>query len=261
MFKNIKWGISFNSLDNIRNLPRQLPECLSILELPGIMLEPLEQGKINPDYPNITELYFSDLLDSAVSREIISQNESIQDDFKELLRKLIAEAASLKSSGIFADFAIENSFNDMFEGDKVKNFIKSMAHALYNFEQRLLFPVRIPLIESVTSPEQYLEFIKKLMIPQAAFSLDIHPHELAGKDFSPETILKWLQFDTIMLRFIYEPETGNRLVKKSITPWIEHSEKHTKQLKIVFAPVFRQPDTLENEINLFEQLISNLNNS
>lgn len=260
MLKNITWGISFSSLESEEGLPRELPECFSLLELPGFLLSPLSSKQLKLSYPYISELFFRDMLNPSVSREIITQSSSIQNDLKLYLRKLITEAGNINSSGILLDFAIERSFENPDLSEKLKTFINSFSHSLYHSKNKLLLPVRVPLLESVKSPEQYLDFLKKQMLPQAGFSIDIHPHELAGKDFSPEEIMKWLEFDTVLLRFVYEPETGNRLVRKSIEPWIEYSRKHYDKLKIVFAPVFKHLETVENEINLFEQLISSLNN-
>ena len=257
---NINWGISFSSVESEENLPCDLPECFSLLELPGFLLSPLSKKQLRLSYPHISELFFRDMIDPSVSREIISQSDSIQNDLKIYLRKLISEADDINSSGILLDFAIERSFDNPDLAEKIRNFINSFGNSLYHSSNKLLLPVRVPLLDSVKSPEQYLDFLKKQMLPQAGFSIDVHPHELAGKDFSPLQIMNWLEFDTVLLRFVYEPETGNRLVRKSIEPWIEYSKKHYDKLKIVFAPVFKHLETIENEINLFEELISGLNN-
>jgi len=258
---NITWGISLSSLESEGGLPRELPECFSLLELPGFLLSPLSKKKLKLSYPHISELFFRDMIDPSVSREIIGQSASIQNDLKLYLRKLISEADDISSSGILLDFAIERSFEKPELSEKIRTFINSFSNALYHSKNKLLLPVRVPLLESVSSAEKYLDFLKKQMIPQAGFSVDVHPHELAGKDFSPRDIMQWLEFDTVLLRFVYEPETGNRLVRKSIEPWLEYSKNHFNKLKIVFAPVFKHLETIENEINLFEELISSLNNS
>jgi len=260
MIKNITWGISFSPFESEESLPHELPECFSLLELPGFLLSSLSKKKLKLSYSHITELFFRDMIDPAVSRGIITQSLSMQNELKSCLRKLITEAGSINSSGILLDFAIEGSFDDPDYFEKIRTFMNSFSNALYHAESKLLIPVRVPLLDSVKSPEQYLDFLRKQMLPQAGFSIDVHPHELAGKNFSPLEIMKWLEFDTVMLRFVYEPETGNRLVRKSIEPWIEYSKKHYDKLRIVFAPVFKHQETIENEINLFEELISGLNN-
>lgn len=260
MLKNISWGISLSALESEAGLPHELPECFSLLELPGFLLSPLSKKQLKLSYPHISELYLRDLLDPTVSREIFSQPSSIQDDLKLRLRELIAETNKINTSGFLLDFAIERSFENPGLAAKIRKFINSFSNSLYHSNNKLLLPLRVPFLSSVKSAEQYLEFLKNQMLPQIGFSLDVHPHELAGKEFSPREIMRWLEFDTILLRFVYEPETGNRLVRKSLEPWIEYSRKHCAELKIVFAPVFKHLESIENEINLFEQLISRLNN-
>jgi hypothetical protein len=261
MYDNITWGVSFSSLESETGLPRALPKCFSLLELPGFLLSPLAKKQLKLSYPRISELFFRDMLDPTVAREIISQPASIRNGLKSYLRKLVAEADNIHSSGILLDFTVERGFEDTGLAAEFREFINGFSHAFYNSGCKLLFPVRIPFPEPVKSAEQYLEFLKRQMLPQAGFSLDIHPHELAGKDFSPEEIMRWLEFDTVLLRFVYEPETGNRLVSRSLEPWIEYFHKRGLESRIVFAPVFRNPEIIENEINLFEELISDLNNT
>ncbi len=260
MLENITWGISFSSLESEDSLPHGLPKCFSLLELPGFLLAPLSRKQLKLSYPYISELFFRDMIDPAASRGIINQSVFIQNDLKLYLCKLIAESGKINSSGILLDFDIEQSFGEPDLSAKIRKFINSFSHSLYHSGNKLLLPVRVPLLESVKSAEQYLEFLKKQMLPQAGFSIDIHPHELAGKEFSPREIMQWLEFDTVLLRFVYEPETGNRLVRKSIEPWIEYSRRYYGKLRIVFAPVFKHLETVENEINLFEQLILSLTN-
>ena len=50
MSKNITWGISFSSFDSEESLPRELPECFSLLELPGFLLSPLSRKKLKLSY-------------------------------------------------------------------------------------------------------------------------------------------------------------------------------------------------------------------
>jgi hypothetical protein len=224
------------------------------------MLQPLRQKKLCLSYHHISELYFRDLIDPAVSREIIEQPLPLRNELKSHLVKLIADADAIHSSGFMIDFDIERAFNNPEISAKIRDFIKTFSYFLYNSDNKLLLPVRVPFLDSVKSAEQYLEFLKKQMLPELVFSIDIHPHELAGKEFSPGEIMKWLEFDTILLRFVYEPSTGNRLVSKSFEPWIKYMKKHCSELRIVFSPVFRNLENVENEINLFEQLVSDLNN-
>ena len=78
MIKNVTWGISFGSFESEESLPRELPECFSLLELPGFLLSPLSRKKLKLSYSHIKELFFRDMIDPAVSREIITQSASIQ---------------------------------------------------------------------------------------------------------------------------------------------------------------------------------------
>jgi hypothetical protein len=231
--------------------------------MPGTALEPLKKKQLKLSYSNITELYFRELVEPTVSREIFSQTTAIRDGLKSHLREIIEATGNIKGSGIMLDFGIERSFyntgNTGLTG-KISSFINGLSYSLYHSGIKLLLPVRIPLPEELDSAEPYLEFLKQLMLPQVGFSVDIHPHELAGKKFSPSDVMRWLEFDTMLLRFVYEPQTGNRLVHKSLQPWLEACREHCGKLRMVLAPLSRDRENIENELNLLAQLISGLNN-
>ncbi|MDD5727056.1 MAG: hypothetical protein PHV59_00700 [Victivallales bacterium] len=260
MTEAVSWGISLSSLDSEKALPRALPECFSLVEMPGPALTPLLQRQLKLSYPNITGLYFREFPDSTVIREIFSQPPAIRNDLKTHLRKIISGAASLKSSGIMLDFGVERSFRNSALGTEITAFINSLSASLYHSGLNLLLPVRIPLPEELESAEPFLEFLKKQMLPQLGFSVDIHPHEFAGKNFNPGEIMRWLEFDAVLLRFVYEPRTGNRLVRKSIEPWLAACRNPGRPLQVMLAPLVQNPETLENELNLLSQLVSGLNN-
>lgn len=260
MMENISWGISLSSLEHESALPRTLPECFSLVEMPGFTLEPLKKKQLKLSYSNITELYFRELLEPTVTREIFSQSTAIRDGLKSHIRKTIEDTGDIRGSGIMLDFGIERCFNNPELTRKVSSFINGLSHSLYHSETKLLLPVRVPLPEELDSAEPYLEFLKKLMLPQVGFSVDIHPHELAGKKFTPRDVMSWLEFDTVLLRFVYEPQTGNRLVHKSLAPWLEACREHCGQLRMVLSPLSRDRENIENELNLLAQLISGLNN-
>lgn len=219
-----------------------------------------KEKQLKLSYSNITELYFRELLEPTVTREIFSQSTAIRDGLKSHIRKTIEDTGNIRGSGIMLDFGIERCFSNPELTSKISSFINGLSYSLYHSETKLLLPVRVPLPEELDSAEPYLEFLKKLMLPQVGFSVDIHPHELAGKKFTPRDVMRWLEFDTVLLRFVYEPQTGNRLVHKSLEPWLKACREHCGQLRMVLSPLSRDRENIENELNLLAQLISGLNN-
>ena len=105
-----------------------------------------------------------------------------------------------------------------------------------------------------TTGAQYRQFLNNLVINNIAFSLDIHPHELAGKEFSPENILRMLRFDIGIVRFIYEPEIGNHLVPKALTPWLDYLHHIAYHGDIIFCPAGGDAELFEQEYYNISQL-------
>ncbi len=97
------------------------------------------------------------------------------------------------------------------------------------------------------------------MCPNIGFVLSVHPHELAGREFKPAEMLHWLRFDTRMIHFVYEPETGNRLVSRLITPWTELRREFRLDLPCLVLPLMSRPETLEHELPILKDLFSTFN--
>jgi hypothetical protein len=241
-------------------LPEKLPGLFTVLELPGYYLPKLFSHDVRLPRKNILQLYLRDLLSPSVTREVVMQTGPIRREFKNHFRKLIAESGQAGACGVSADFDFERTFRDSDYLDSLHTLLRSFYGTLHEAELDLVLPVRVPLVPEVETTESYLGTARKFMSNNLSFSLDIHPHELAGKEIDPESVLRWLRFDLSALRFVYEPETGNKLVPKLVEPWLDAVKKLMLSAQIVFVPVVHRRESLENELILLEELISGLNN-
>jgi hypothetical protein len=94
--------------------------------------------------------------------------------------------------------------------------------------------------------------LRNIMHPQIHLAVNIHPHELP-RDFSPSELFRWLKFEAELVRFIYEPETGNKLVRAPLLPWMDYFQQINFKGAILFCP--RITDDLELlEAEMFDLL-------
>lgn len=254
----MKFGISFlycppgTALHNFRY------DLFPGTELPESMMRP-EMRPNGMDMLSFKKIHFSELMPDEVSRAIVVQSEKIKLGFKAEMHRLIKTAASLNAKTISMEFGIENAMkaDDNYRGELIR-LLRAIEPDLYRHKVKLLLPVRIPLLPGLTT-EDYLSFKRELMCPDIHFLIDIHPHELVGKIVNLHELFQWLKFNIQSVRFFYEPETGNRLVEKLLTPWLDCLKKNFFDGCVLLCPASSKIDVFETEIAYLEKLVMELN--
>lgn len=249
------FGISLLHMPPETTIPA-LSEVFNAVELPGILLSlDLALNKLPGN------ILFNGLLPVELTREIASQNNRIKQNFLERTAALLDTASQLGSNTVVVDFGLENCFADEARSDDTAVLIRQLSADLIRNNISMLLPVRVPFYpEANGSSEDYLNFLNKIMCPNIGFALNVYPHELAGRDIDFDEMLHWLRFNTRLVRFIYEPETGNRLVRKLLQPWFEIGTKYQWNCPYLVVPLMSRPETLENELVILREFFLTLNN-
>ena len=92
------------------------------------------------------------------------------------------------------------------------------------------------------------------MNPNLKLAIEIHPHEFRKKQ-NPVDVLKPFKYKIGMFSFIYEPEAGNYLVDKLLTPWLDALQDLSYSGVIVFAPLTSKPEVFSRELIELTDLI------
>ena len=253
----MKFGISFLYCPGGAALHTFRYDLFPGAELPESMMSQ-ETRPAGMDMLNFKKIHFSELMPNGVSRAIVAQGEKIKAGFKDEMQRLIRIAAGLNAETISMDFGIENAVTDDNYRRELIRLLRAIEPDLYRHEIELLLPVRIPLLPGMTT-EDYLSIKRELMCPDIHFLVDIHPHELVGKSVNLHELFRWLKFNIKTVRFFYEPETGNRLVEKLLTPWLDCLKKNFFEGCVLLCPASSKIDVFETEIAYLEKLVVELN--
>ena len=253
----MKFGISFLYCPGGAALHTFRYDLFPGAELPESMMSQ-ETRPAGMDMLNFKRIHFSELMPNGVSRAIVAQGEKIKAGFKDEMQRLIRIAAGLNAETISMDFGIENAVTDDNYRRELIRLLRAIEPDLYRHEIELLLPVRIPLLPGM-STEDYLSIKRELMCPDIHFLVDIHPHELVGKSVNLHELFRWLKFNIKTVRFFYEPETGNRLVEKLLTPWLDCLKKNFFEGCVLLCPASSKIDVFETEIAYLEKLVVELN--
>lgn len=200
-----------------------------------------------------------ELMPPSVTRGISDQKPGIVKGFKEQFELSLEKLSYLGIEAIVVDFGLETAFSNPEFRAACLTLIKSFSHILYNRKMMLFLPVRIPFLDP-EFPEFLLAFVKDLMCPAVRLSLNIYPHELI-KGFSPEDLLRWFRFDIGVVRMIYEPEMGNRLVEKLILPWRDYLDQNMNFSKMTFCPRISDKDYFLEEMDKLKEMLLNMEKS
>jgi hypothetical protein len=248
------FGISIINFPSEIALPAFNPQLFSGIELSESLIASMPRQL---DIHKFKSIFFAELLPQNVTAEIVQQSPNIINGFKQEMHKLLESAAFHNGRAVTIDFGVESCFTNSERRRRLIKLISLLAADLLSNKITLLLPVRVPFMMN-TAAEDYLAFKRELLCPNVQFSLDIHPHEMAGRNIHLYELLHWLQFDLKCVKFIYEPETGNRLTEKLLQNWLEFFKKIRFRGFIFFRPVTMVPDVFEHEITLLEKIIPEL---
>ena len=251
------FGFSFINCKNLGSFtPSTDTTTFSAVEIPGNMINSNEKMQF-PQIKAASSLHIRRLVESSVSRTITEHSEQLVKSFIAHFNSSI-QVKRPNISSTTLDFGIERSFNNEQLRTNLIQFIKRLAPAIITAKFPVLLPVRVPF-HAGTKGVDYTHFLRGLVISNCAFSLDIHPHELAGQTFDPASLLRPLRFDLGLIRFIYEPAIGNRLVEKLLIPWLEYLKTIEYRGDIIFCPASGDHEIFEHEYTNLTKLCVKLN--
>lgn len=246
---SFEYGLSMALAENCPAFPEADGSILSCFELTGHFIEKKLLRKQLCRIVNIV-----DVIPSSLASGIVDQDKKIIQDFRLQLAGLLSRMNSLGIFSFTMDNGIEGIPRDEDHAEKLVDFIKSVAPMLYDKKTFLNLPVRVP--ETLKgSPEKYLKFKTDLMSPCIKFAVNIYPHDLK-RDYSPDELLRFYRFDLGIVRIVYEPEIGNRLVEKHVEPWIKYLKKNNYRGSLMFCPRLSSEESLAEEISFLTELLS-----
>jgi hypothetical protein len=250
------FGFSFINCKNFRGFnPEIAVTPFKAVEISGGILAN-EQTMNSPLFTQAERIHLRRLVESPVTRTITEHSEKIKQSFINHFSNIIQISRSDITSTTF-DFGIEQSLSNPQLRAQLIHFIKRLAPAIIPAPFTILLPVRVPFHAGENSTGQ-ANFLRDLVVSNIAFSLDIHPHELAGHQFDPASFLRLLRFDIGLIRFIYEPATGNRLVEKVLSPWLDYLVQIDYRGDIIFCPASGDHEIFEHEYANLAQLCAKL---
>lgn len=188
----------------------------------------------NPKKSNFKVISITDIAPPSIAGEMPEQGSKIIEDFIENIRIALYDMDKLGINSCSLNIGFENLFANEEKRDKTVQLLKRITPFLFDKKINLSLPVRVPAGSDI-NPEYFPAFTREIMSPWVKLAINIHPHEIKNQK-TPEEMLKPFRFQMHSVHFIYEPEAGNFLVPKLMTPWFELLEKYQFSGQVIFVP-------------------------
>jgi len=223
----------------------------SAIQVPGKNIDRFLQSNISMGSVDVCDLFTLSL-----TRGVADQTQRIVDGFVVQFSAFIDDVKLNSVNSFTVDFDLGSCIGDEVREARWVEFLKRLAPKLYGKGKKVCIPVRIPYVGD-ESAQFFYSFLEKVMSSDFQFCVDIHPHEL-DRGFSVERLLKWFQFDIHSVRFIYEPEAGNQLVKAQLKPWLDFLKSRCFTGDVFIAPVISDDSFFVKEIGAVSALLEGM---
>jgi len=247
-----RMNMPVSELHDFLNVPQ-----FDAIEVPAECFEqfsPEIASKLTPQ--RFEHIHCGGLLEYQLTRNIPLCGRSIQDRF---ISEAVIVLNRLAASGIgFAalEFAMNDVLGSKTETENVRYILKKLAPVLREFEITLLLPFRIP-VQSDSEAEAMMKFLRDSLVPDVKVRLDIHSHALP-RNFTPEKTAGLLRYETKSLMFVYDADSGNRLMPNHVIPWISYMEEVGVNGPFLVSPQSHNQRMSLPESDFFARFVSEL---
>ena len=203
----------------------QMADCteqpnFSAVELPCDYLSALSRPAREQLRKRFPMVHCGNLFAKELTALLPAAGKNIQGDFIRACRVRMPELAATGIRCCVLDFSLIQVLGDDMQRKALSQILRQLHPILYDSGMTILLPVRLPLPDPKIK-EQITLFLREQMIPGLKLRLEIYPHQLKP-DFKPEDIAGTFRLETASVLFCCNADSGNRLLRVHLTPWLRY---------------------------------------
>ena len=179
-------------------------------------------------------------------------DKNIQRDFIRACRVRIPELAAAGIHCCALDFSLIQVLGDEMQRKALSQILRQLHPILHDSGMTVLLPVHLPLPDPGIKA-QVTAFLRDQMIPGLKLRLEIYPHQLKP-DFKPEDIAGTFRLETASVLFCCNADSGNRLLRVHLTPWLRYFALTGFPGPFLFCPLSRNNRLALVESEAFSKL-------
>lgn len=202
-------------------------------------------------------LHTGNLMDLSLCRNLVAAPKPIQDSFIDEAARILKQLKDLyQIKTVTLDLSIGNALGDSGWRAVVARILRKLHPYLLENGQTVLLPFRIPVLSGCDA-EQFAAFLRELMIPNVKVRLDIYPHELK-KNPDPHTVAANLRFECRSVMFCYDADSGNRLLRAHLAPWLKYFALNAFRGPFFVCPFSQEHRLSPQEAESYSKLVDEL---
>ncbi len=176
-----------------------------------------EKNRLKKRFPMI---HCGSLFVPELTSIIPGADKKIRQDFIRTCSGILHELAADGIRHGALDFALVQTLQDDTRRKALTALLRELHPVLRETGFTLLLPARLPL-PGTLAKEKLTGFLRETMIAGLKLRLEIHPHELKP-NFRPEELAGTIRLETGSVMFCCNADSGNRLLRVHLTPWLRY---------------------------------------
>lgn len=221
-YRKIRFGLAAGRMNLA---PEQMADCteqpnFSAVELPCDYFTSLSEPARKKIRDRFAMVHCGNLFAKELTSLLPMAGKNIQRDFIRSCRTFLPRLASAGIRCCALDFSLTQVLADDLQRTALSRLLRQLHPVLHESGMTVLLPVRLPLPDLLLK-EKVSAFLRDLMIPGLKLRLEIYPHQLKP-DFKPEVIAGTFRLETASVLFCCNADSGNRLLRVHLTPWLRY---------------------------------------
>ena len=221
-YRKIRFGVAAGRMNLAAD---QIPDCTEQLNFSAVELScdyfiSLPETARKKIWNRFAMVHGGNLFAKELTSLLPVAGKNIQRDFIRSCRTILPRLAAAGIRCCALDFSLIQVLADDLQRTALSLLLRQLHPVLHESGMTILLPVRLPLPDLLLK-EKVSAFLRNLMIPGLKLRLEIYPHQLKP-DFKPEDIAGTFRLETASVLFCCNADSGNRLLRVHLTPWLRY---------------------------------------
>lgn len=195
------------------------------------------------------------IMETALCGVIVRTLPGRRREFAEEAGRVLTELARKGIDSAVLDCNLEEILGDPGTEEAMRDILLRLAPVLLKNGMTLILPFRAP---SRHSPGELSRFLRRTLIPCVKTRLEVHPFE--GEVPKPETSGGTLRLDLHSVLFVYNADSGGRIRKSHVQPWLDWTEHLGVRIPFLLCPKSQRQRMALPEASAWDRIAEELQN-
>ena len=195
------------------------------------------------------------IMETALCGVIVRTLPARRREFAEEAGRVLTALARKGVDSAVLDCNLEEVLGDPVTEEAMRDILLRLGPVLLKNGMTLILPFRVP---SQHRPGELGRFLRRSLLPCVKTRLEVHPFE--GEALTPETSGGALRLDLHSILFVYNADSGGRIRKNHVLPWLDWTEKLGVRIPFLLCPKSQRQRMSLPEASVWDGIAEELQN-